>query len=206
MTDYSAEGDAAARTSNVAWGCGPFSASAEIDQWMSGPFHRLGLLRPNLTIAGFGDYESGGCWAAAIGLPVYGGSPRLDSPIAFPPDGSTIGLRWSIGEWPDPLASCTGYSPPAGLPITLELGSSGAPQVSAYSLSEDGEAVEVCEFDHTNYTNPDEEAQAWARRGLQYFSAIVLVPRAPLVAGKSYAVSITTDGRTYAWSFESGAP
>ncbi len=206
MKDYSAEGDTAARTSNVAWGCGPFSASANIDQWMSGPFHRLGLLRPDLAIAGFGNYESGGCWAAAIGLPVYGGSPRLASPIAFPPDGATIPLGWRAGEWPDPLASCAGYYPPVGLPITLELGSPVTPDVSAYSLTEDGEAVEVCEFDQTNYANPDEEQQAWARRGLRYYGAIVLVPRAPLIAGKSYGISITVDGRTYAWSFQYGAP
>ncbi len=205
MADYSAEGDAAARTSNVAWGCGPFSASAAIDQWMSGPFHRLGLLRPDLTTAGFGDYESGGCWAAAIALPTYGNSSRPATPIAFPPESATIGLHWSAGEWPDPLASCAGYSPPVGLPITLELGSAVAPEVSAYSLSEDGEAVEVCEFDQTNYTNSDEEDQAWARRGLQYFGAIVLVPRAPLVAGRNYSASITIGGQAYAWSFKFGA-
>jgi hypothetical protein len=171
---------------------------------MVGPFHRIALLNPELRRVGFGEFHDDSRHAYAINLGLTP-SRRFEPPIAFPPDGTTIALQSLRGEWPDPLASCPDYSAPAGLPITLELGPHTVPQVSEYSLTADGKVQEVCEFDQTNYSNPDALQQAWGRNGLGYFSTIVLIPREELVPEEHYEVSITTNGHTYAWWFDAAA-
>ncbi len=204
---YTPEGRAAAQDGDLippCDGCPKLSGAGAIDLWMVGAFHRLPLLNPVLRHVGFGEFHQDSLNAYGINL---GMAPTrtFDPPIMFPPQGATVALGPLIEEWPDPLASCTGYGPPAGLPITLELGPGIVPEVSAYSLAEDEQPVQVCEFDQTNYANPDREQEDWARKGLKYFGAIVLVPRAALVAGRNYSASITVGGQAYAWSFKFGA-
>jgi uncharacterized protein YkwD len=204
---YTPEGRAAAQDGDLippCSGCPELSGAGAIDLWMVGPFHRILLLNPVLRHVGFGEFHEDSRNAYGINL---GMAPKrtFDTPIMFPPQGATVELGPLIEEWPDPIASCTGYGPPAGLPITLELGPGIVPEVSAYSLTEDEQPVEACEFDQTNYANPDREQEDWARKGLKYFGAIVLVPRAPLVAGRNYSASITVGGQAYAWSFKFGA-
>ncbi|MFZ0889365.1 MAG: FHA domain-containing protein [Candidatus Binataceae bacterium] len=203
---YTPEGSAAARSSDVAWGCGALAAEKEIDHWMAGPFHRLAMLNPDLKVAGFGEYENSRCWAAALRLPLEPRPPLMfDRPIEFPPDGATISLGWTPGEWPPPLASCPGYAEPAGLPITLQLGQMIDTQLSAHSLTESGKAIDHCVFDAASYTNADRFSQEYARRVLRGFGAVVIIPREPLRTGADYSVSITAAGRTYSWSFKVAA-
>jgi hypothetical protein len=121
--------------------------------------------------------------------------------IEFPPDGASVSLDWVAIESPDPLASCPGYERPAGLPITLELGRLLETKLSAHSLMEDGKPIEHCAFDAQSYMNQDPHAQEYGRWNLRSSSAVVMVPRAPLRHGSRYAVSITANGATYAWSF-----
>jgi uncharacterized protein YkwD len=202
---YTPEGAAAGQTSNVAWGCGPFSAAGEIDRWVEGPFHRLAILNPDLRVAGYGEFKKDGCWTAAVRLPLRPKPPEIfEHPIEFPPDGARVSLTWEGGEWPDPLASCPGYHEPIGLPITLEVGRFVEPQLSAHSLVADGEPIEHCAFEAAGYVNSDAFAQEYGRGVLKGFSTIVLVPRRPLAPGKTYKVSITARGQDYTWSFEVG--
>ncbi len=206
---YTPEGRAAARDGDLipgCEGCPKLTDAQAIDLWMVGPFHRILLLNPELRRVGFGEFHGNKRHAYAINLGLAP-SQRFEPPIAFPPDGTTIALQSLRGEWPDPLASCPDYSAPAGLPITLELGPHISPEVSAYSLSADGKVQEVCEFDQTNYSNPDARQQAWGRNGLGYFGAIVLIPREELVPEERYVVSVTTNGHTYEWMFDAaGSP
>jgi Cysteine-rich secretory protein family len=207
---YTPEGAAAAENSDVFEGWfarapSPPSTSA-VDWWISGPFHRLPILNPDLNAAGFGTYDKDGCWAAAMDLAPHPHPPQLfERAIEFPPDGTVTSLSWAAGEWPNPLAACPGYSRPAGLPITLQLGWFTDTGLTAHSIVLDGRPIEHCAFDGANYTNPSPFDQEYARKALGGWSAIVLIPRYPLKRGAVYSVSVTARGQTYNWSFKTAA-
>jgi hypothetical protein len=189
------------------WG----SPAWSIDGWIALPFHRMPILNPRLTSAGFGMYcESGAC---AAGLNLLKGSQgkRLkgsteSEPIEFPPDGGTVALRSFENEWPDPRTSCPGYVPPSGLAITLQLGNWMDTHLGEYSVARedpDGSrtAIEACGFDSTSYSNPDGYSQELGRNVLKSYGTVVVIPRAPLDKGAKYAVSMTANGKQYDWTF-----
>ena len=206
---FSAEGAAAARASDVDWMWDPHSRPKPpwaIDNWMQVPFHRLQIINPYLHSVGYGTYcQDAACFAALNTGTDIDPLSTLPSPwpkpLVFPPDGSVMDAGAFSGEWPDPLTSCPGYTLPAGLPVTLELGRSIEPGFSDYSIKEaDGNAsIEACAFDANTYVNPDTAAQTTARAILRHFGAIILVPRHPLSAGR-YVVALTA-GQRYSWSF-----
>ncbi len=216
---FTPEGLAAAKSSDMdVWSMRGMSASDKwgspawsIDGWIALPFHRMPILNPRLTSAGFGMYcESGVC---AAGLNLLKGSqgkrPRGSAesePIEFPPDGGMVALRSFENEWPDPRTSCPGYVPPSGLAITLQLGSFMDTHVGEYSVARenaDGSrtAIEACGFDSTSYSNPDRYSQELGRNVLKSYGTVVVIPRAPLDKGAKYAVSMTANGKQYDWSF-----
>jgi cysteine-rich secretory family protein len=64
---YSQQGLEAAQTSDVIPpGSSPFSDDDAIDMWLSGPFHALPMLAPDLGEVGFGRYCEKGVCAAAL--------------------------------------------------------------------------------------------------------------------------------------------
>lgn len=199
---YSANGASAARNLQLAWGCNSYDAGQQIDHWIEGPFHRLAMLDPFMTEAGFGEASSDGCWVATLRLPPR---PEKGKPYAraieFPPDGAAVSLDWIGLEAPDPLASCPGYERPVGLPITLQIGRQADTKLSAHSLMEDGKPIEHCAFDAPSYRNQNATGQEFGRWNLRAAGAVVIVPRSPLRPGSRYAVSITANDKTYAWSF-----
>ncbi len=193
--------------SSDGWG----SPAWSIDGWMSIPFHRMPILNPALTSAGFGYFcESGAC-AAGINL-LNGSKGKMTKgayegrPIEFPPEGSSIALMSFFNEWPDPRSSCPGYEPPSGLAITLQLGSWMDTHLGEYSVARenaDGSrtVVQACGLDSTSYSNPDAYSQELGRNVLKSYGTVVVVPRAPLDKGARYAVSIVADGKQYDWTF-----
>jgi hypothetical protein len=211
--EYTPEGDLAARNSNVmaSSGMGTSDASA-IDMWMRGPFHAVGIIDPRLARAGFGSFrESGASYQMAAAFDVLRGrnasTAGLVFPITWPARGRAVPLTsYTGGEYPDPLSGC-GYSTPAGLPVILQLSASGStvPNVTASSFRENGVALAHCVYNETNYVNADAAAQSTGRSVLNSRDAIVLVPRAPLVAGRRYTASITVNGVPHTWSFRVGA-
>jgi len=188
------------------WG----SPTWSIDGWMSLPFHRMPILNPQLTSAGFGiDCESEAC---AAGINLLNGARRKRrgvseaGPIEFPPEGATVAIRSFDNEWPDPRTSCPGYESPSGLAITLQLGNWLDTHLGEYSVrreNADGSrtAVEACGFDSTSYSNPDGYTQELGRNVLKSYGTVVLIPRAPLDKGAKYAVSMAANGRQYDWTF-----
>jgi hypothetical protein len=189
----------------------PGSPAWSIDGWMSIPFHRMPILNPRLTSAGFGIYcESGAC---AAGLNLLNGSQRKSpaavaerGPIEFPPDGAAVAIRSFGNEWPDPRTNCPGYEPPSGLAITLQLGAWMDTHRGEYSIARenaDGSraAVEACGFDSTSYSNPDGYSQELGRNVLKSYGAVAVIPRAPLDKGAKYAVSMGANGKQYEWTF-----
>lgn len=202
LRGYSPTAAAEAPNSRLSWGCGDFSAAGEIDHWIWNPFERLAMLDPRLTKAGFGDAVAGNCWVASIRLAPPGGpAGRFARAVEFPPDGGSIAASWTGDSGIDPIASCTGYSLPAGMPITLQLGNLFEVRLTATALTLDGSPVEHCAFDALNYTDTSSSLQEYGRWLLRKASAIVIVPRLPLRAGAQYKVAISANGQSYSWAF-----
>ncbi len=224
--------EAARASNVIPPGNSPFDGPEAIDVWMSAPFHALPILDPDLREAGFAEYCQGPECAAALRVGrdeswfrnpahtrledperqqhdnpyVYELTVRtkaLASPVEVPPDGSTITHgSFDGGEWPNPLASCPGYQPPTGPAVILELGTEVNPEISSHSFSSDGVPLEHCVFNADSYTNSDETQQQAARSDLKLMGAIVMMPRAPLVVGKTYEVVVTAGDQTHQWSFK----
>jgi hypothetical protein len=204
---YTPEGRTAAQQSNLA-----ASYNAEesdvwaIDTWMQAPFHAIGILDPHLKQIGYGSYrEADGGFRMGAAVNVLGGSDYYDNPtypVIWPGDGQTVPIRLHWGETPSPLTSCPGYKAPSGLPLILLIGPGIlTPVVSATSFLQDGQPLESCVFSEETYTNPDPSLQTLGRNILGGRDAIVLIPKLPLSAGKTYSASITVNERTYNWSF-----
>jgi hypothetical protein len=204
---YSPEGDAAAGNSDLYVSSSAAATDrAAIDAWMTGPFHGVGILDPQLVQTGFGSYresdggyQMGACLNVLSGFGSYTGS----FPLQWPKDGSAAPYHSYGGyETPDPLSSCPGYSAPSGPAIYLMIGAgSQTPNVTAHSFTKDGAPLADCIFDETNYSNPDLGYQSLGRNILGARDAIILMPRNPLTVGATYVVSITTNGQTHTWSF-----
>jgi uncharacterized protein YkwD len=207
---FTAAGAAAGLAGDVdeMWDPGAIHRSSwAIDNWTLAPFHRLSLLDPRLRTVGYGDYcEAGVCIAT---LNVHGGvdpSSTSGSPIApveYPPGGSSIKGADFTAEWPDPLTGCAGYAPPAGLPITLQLGPLVTPIITSFSLtlnSDPPAAVEACGIDANTYVNPDPATQTVARELLRTYGAVIIVPRKSLASG-GYTITLNASGQDYTWSF-----
>jgi uncharacterized protein YkwD len=211
---FTPEGNEAAQKSNL------FGSSAQstpdeqaIATWMQGPFHALGLLDPALRRTGFGsDRDASGVICMAAALDVISGLDGSFAPagrlaVAWPGNGATVYLRtYTAGtDSPEPLSSCpSDYPTTTGLPITLQIGNGSLTTVAvtASALKRDGTPVEFCWFTENTYTSPDSRLQTAGRGILGARDAIVLVPREPLTAGSTYAVSVTANDWTYQWSFK----
>jgi hypothetical protein len=206
---FTPEGAAAAHASDIDWSWDPRrrpKPSWAIGNWMQVPFHRMQIISPYLRKVGYGTYCQGAlCFAALNTGTGIDSQPPIPSawpkPLIFPADGSVIDINQFSDEWPDPLTSCHDYTPPAGLPISLELGHLIVPGFSDYSIRnvDDGALIEACAFDANTYANPDTSAQTAARAVLRNFGAIIIVPRRPLPPSR-YKVTLSA-GQSYTWSF-----
>jgi len=204
---YTPEGHDAGALSDVnqLWGPeSPPSPTWALDNWISGPFHRLWILNPRLHRVGYGEFCEKKYCVTALDLgsgsePPHGASP-LASPIEFPADKSITTLNSFSGEWPTPLTACAGFSFPAGLPATIQLGTLVEAKLSEYQITRDGHGVESCGIDATTYQNPVDAEQERGRAILRELSAAIIIPRYPLQPGR-YSVSATLNNHTYQWSF-----
>lgn len=206
---YSDEGDAAGRSGNIfvtSWLQAPDEVA--VDFWMSGPFHAVAIIDPQLHETAFGSYrESLGNWRMGATLDWARGLGELPAavsyPLAFPQPGGETWLTTHPGyEWPDPLTSCPGYTAPTGPPVILQLGSGDVtPEVTAHSFTRQGTALSHCVFDETTYANPSASTQNSGRLILDSRDAVILMPQDPLQQGETYTVSITANRATFTWHF-----
>ncbi len=196
---YTAEGDAAARNSNIAvsWSINSPDEQA-IDWWMGAPFHAMGMMDPRLQQTGFGAYhEAAGTYKTADSLDVIRGNPFSGGtfPVYWPGNGKTVPLRtYSGGEIPDPLQACPGYSVPAGLPVFIETGGRVATSATVHTFTGNGAPLAHCVIDSNSNTNL---SPYLTERG-----GVIVIPQQPLQPGVTYAVALTVNGLPYSWSFQ----
>ena len=194
---YTAGGDVAGNSSNVAVSSQiNTSARNHIELWMTGPFHAIGVLRPNLQSTGFGkcDLPSTPTWHSGATLDVLrglGSAPRPAEPILFPGNGATTNLYRFITESPSPLTYC-GWTGTAGLPI-IAMMPEGANGASAALTGPDGLPIETCVLSAANTSGV-------AQQILQGDNAVVVVPRTVLAQG-THSVAVSTTARNVNWSF-----
>jgi len=198
---YTAAGDTAARNGNIQVSSTTSSTDEQaIDWWMAAPFHAMAMMDPRLTQTAFGSYrlvKSG--WQEGAALDTSRGNPFTGGkyPVYFPGNGSTEPLKsYTGGEYPNPLQACSGYAAPTGLPVFVQVGGNVATTVGAvHSFTGNGVALSHCVIDSNN---------AAVGSYLHYRGAVVLIPKAPLVSGVKYVVSLTVNGKPYTWSFKVG--
>ena len=208
---YSQAGAEAAPSSNLILTDNTGTSDRQaLDSWMAKPFHALGVIDPALLSTGFGSFREdagqldpfkmGAALDVRRGLGAIPGSVQF--PVKWPEHNATVYLTLYDGtEQPDPLSSCSGFSPPSGLPIILQLGpGSVTPAVTAHSFKRGTTNLAHCIFDETNYANSIAELQVLGRGLLNASDAVVLIPQAPLTAG-DYTASITANGVVTTWTF-----
>lgn len=202
---YSVEGSQAGAQSNVASSSDVHATDrAFVEQWMTAPFHQIGILDPRLATVGYGVFRDPSTRPRATAvLNILAGltGPAATGVVTFPGDGTSIRLRaFPGGEYPDPRTACEGYGRNVvGAPLLVLL-PNGNETVLEATLSRAGQALELCRFDGTTYTAPDAAAQSLGRAILAARNGTVLLPRQPLDPGW-YAVTVRTTARTLAWSF-----
>jgi cysteine-rich secretory family protein len=197
LTGYTAEGDVAGNSGNVAVSTViDTGVRSHIELWMSGPFHAIGVLRSNLQSTGFGkcDLPATPAWHSGATFDVIRGLvslPRPAAPILFPGNGTTTNLDRFIVETPNPLSFCPGWSAPAGLPI-IAMMPEAATSPTATVTGPNG-PIEVCVLSAANTIGV-------AQQILQGDNAVVVVPRTVLAQGM-YNVTVGTTARVVPWTF-----
>lgn len=196
---YTPGGDVAGNSGNVAVsGSTAANARSHIDLWMTGPFHAIGILRPNLTTTAYGECESETTlrWKSGATLDVLrglnGSMPRPTQPIVFPGDGSTVPLHRFITESPNPVTLC-GWTGPAGLPLISMMPNTVRSANS--SLVGPNGPVETCTL-HGGNSGGNATAQAI----LNADNAVVVMPRDVLADGL-YTATVESDGGFASWTF-----
>ena len=194
---YTPSGDDAGNNGNVAVSSVYNErARRHIELWMTGPFHAIGVLRPNLVSVGFGkcDNATTSPWRSGATLDVLHGlgTPVAPTqPILFPGNGTTTSLSRFVTESPNPLDFC-GWTGSAGLPV-IALMPEGFSAPPSGTFSGPGGPMDVCVLSAQNTTGV-------AQQILNGNNAVVLIPRAPLDPG-TYTATVSTSARTVTWSF-----
>lgn len=207
LPGYTYEGDSCGQAGILAFGVDVYPTDEQaVDVLLDSPFHALAALDPRLSEVGFGsarlDMVWGGTYAAAA-LDVFHGVDwsRTGSLMTFPKNGGTLPILSYNGlAQPDPLTSCPGYTAPSGAALLVTGAPPGVP-VST-TLAQGGTLLEHCVITAATYVNPNAELQQQGRSMLGGTAAVMVIPRYPLQAGRTYTVRLVySGGQTVQWSF-----
>ena len=107
LPGFTAEGQQAAKESNLFRSSPGFGPADAIDGWMDSLYHRFGMLNAALTRTGFAlNCDGRGCAAALNVLGRADGQPRPDG-VVYPGDGqqgvTTSFISWQFGPFEAPL-------------------------------------------------------------------------------------------------------
>jgi hypothetical protein len=198
LTGYTASGDTAGNQGNVAVSSGlDATARDQVELWMTGPFHAIGVLRPGLRSVGFGQCRltNTPTWHSAATLDVFGGmnwnAPRPANAIVWPGNGTTTNLNRFVAETPNPVTYC-GWTGGAGLPVIAMMPTTFGRLVSTTITGPSGR-LQTCGLWKGN-------TDGAAASILGGDNAVTVLPRNQLADGR-YTVTVTTDRNTVTWSF-----
>ena len=197
---YTSSGDAAGNASNVAVSSATgLTNRSFVELWITAPFHAIGILRPNLERAGYGQCENPNTarWRSGATLNVLSGlGPQqgLANPILFPGNGTVTSLTNFIAESPNPVEMCGWGNTGAGLPVIAMMPEGFNSNPTTTMTGPDG-PVTTCVLSANNTSGT-------ARDILQGNNAVVVMPRSKLSPGV-YSVTVSTSARTVSWSFTS---
>ncbi len=207
---FSTDGAAEAGYSDLVRGAA-FSPLQAVNEWLTAPFHAIGVLRAQLRQVALADAPSTG----DAGLDVIQGlnynQPAATAPIRFPGPGVTTDLLAFGGERPDPLETCGWQQgPPVGLPLIIMLPRDPARALTASVTGPTGTESNangrLCVVDKHTYHSSDPVYGPNARYILSADHAVILIPRDPLTGG-SYSVRIRQPGTPdIHWTFSADAP
>ncbi|MGB8859982.1 MAG: CAP domain-containing protein [Ilumatobacteraceae bacterium] len=195
---YTTAGDSAGNSGNVAVNSASgVSNRSFVELWMTGPFHAIGILRPNLQRVGFGQCENQNAarWHSGATLDILHGlgpSQGLASPVLFPGDGMVTNLNQFVAESPNPVQLCGWGTSGAGLPVIAMMPEGFSSNPTA-TMTGPGGPVQTCVLSRHNTTGT-------AQSILGGDNAVVVMPRSALASG-TYTVSVATSARTVTWSF-----
>jgi hypothetical protein len=194
---YSADGAAEAGYSDLVQGAA-FSPLQAVKEWLTAPFHAIGMLRAQLRNVALVDDPATG----DAGLDVIQGLnyklPAAAAPILFPGPGTKTDLLTFGGEHPDPLETCDWQQSPAvGLPLLIMLqrapGRAVRASVTGPTGIESTANRRLCVVDQHTYHSSDPVYGPSARVILSVDHAIILIPRDPLTPG-TYTVRVGGPG------------
>jgi hypothetical protein len=174
--------------SEVATG-GASGALAGVTQLWDAPYHRLGLMHPSASSAGWGHSDLAG--SATVGDITYDFGIRSVDYVRSPANGQTgIPPSWSGNESPSPLPA--GVRGPVGYPIMVVYsGGQNVTMRAAEIVAPNGSRVPIY----------------YAAQQFEY-DYQVIIPQAPLAAGTTYHVrfDINVSGVmvTNQWDFTTG--
>jgi hypothetical protein len=189
--EYTPEGAAAGRNSELARIDGIPDPVYAIDMWATSPYHAVAMLDPVLTRVGYADVnrDDADAFYALDTKSARTGSSGAG--ITYPQGDQVPYTAFPGHESPDPLAYCpTLVDGQVGAPIIASFpGHTTAPsQAKLYRVAVDGtqSPVEACTLS--------------AAQGMD-LNAVALMPVGQLVRGSRYRAVITVDGITKDWTF-----
>lgn len=198
---YTTAGDLAGQNGNIAVSSTTTSPNeSAIDWWMAAPFHAIAMMDPRFQQTGFGAYRevrSSG-WEAGFALDTSRGNTNAigayANPVFWPGNGATVPLRtYSGNESPNPLQACAGYSGTVGLPVFIEVGGNVSTTTGpVHTFTGNGTPLAHCVIDSQNPTFTSY---------LKWRGAVIVIPKAPLVPGVTYVVTLTVNGVPRTWTF-----
>lgn len=196
---WTADGDLAAQNSNVAAHSVAATTDREhIEQWMTGPFHAIGILRPKLTRTGYGHAfdASASPYRSTATLDVIRGidnaATRPAVPIVFPGNGASTSLDRFSPESPDPRSFCGWGNATVGLPLIAMFPTASG--TASSSLVGPGGAVGTCTLTTANTSGT-------AQAIMQSENAVVVLPTGVLTPGLYTATVTTAAAGSVTWSF-----
>jgi hypothetical protein len=205
---FSTKAGIAASGGNLTTGSTP-TESEPIDDWMSAPFHAIGILRENLRTSGFAEAFNVNSGVYEQGVSVLSGlvPAKRTKNILFPGPNSEVRFNTFTGEYPDPRESCgTNWQSYLGLPIWASLTSPPPQNVSATLTAPNGPVLstssDLCIVDKWNFKTSDFTYGPTGKTIMAKDNLVLILSKKPLDPG-NYQVKLSVPGSSeVAWSFD----
>ena len=209
LPGYTIEGDACGQAANLAFGVDVFPGDEQaVDAMMASPFHALNALDGRLVEVGFGSARLETVWSgsySAAALDVFHGQDwsLVPAPTTFPKDNGTLPvLSYNGLAQPDPLTACPGYTAPTGAALLAMYLPYPPGTIASTTLQQGSTLLEHCVIHGWSYHNPNRDLELQGRSALAERGALMIIPRLPLQAGKTYTMRVTwAGGQEVRWTF-----